>query len=634
MLRRLMVIAGAVAAISSAAEAADESTCRTVTGGTGSAQVCGSVVGSQGNVHRYLGVRYGTADVWRPSTRVDYAVNGTSQIDATAFGPKCLQADGKTGESALSCLNLNIWAPSNAQNLPVMFFIHGGAFIFGSNQDNMPAGVSGTTTYDGTWLAENKNVVVISTNYRLGALGFLPITLGEKNAVAVDAREFPSNFGIRDQQLAIQWAQDNATAFGGDPANIVIFGESAGAMSVGVHVTNPNLKTAMPGVKAAIMESNPLGVTYRDLKKPRIDRQNEAERFVKCLTSPTAGKCGGHGLEKKIEASYLDAEKVAVAQGVYLANDELGAIAALGVPGVLPFTPVIDSNYGLSLEQQVMPKQPTGVFRGSGTPIPLLYGYNHTEGVLFAEAADIELKKDIKIGKVVVKAHTPLLNRLSYGAIIGLTIDAKLGVELSAPAIDVKASHKPYRYNTPPKYSFGTKSDPGPKNDHMVSPAHASVVTALASALTDFGFACGNLDMKVGGSGSAPVWAYRLDQPPAVPVFAAAPLCDPTVPNQTNVCHISELPYVFNSLANSGFTGDANSVQQKTADLMSNAWGEFANNYASTGPGSDWKPWNSAQPMVNVINAGTFAGQSAADIASASNCKALWNQFLAPAVSE
>ena len=119
------------------------------------------------------------------------------------------------------CLTLNIWTPGlDDAKRPVMFWIHGGGFAGGSGA---------TPIYDGQHLARRGDVVVVTINYRLGALGFL------YNQAFTDADDPQTgNYGMRDQVAALEWVRDHISQFGGDPNNVTIFGESAGGMSVGV----------------------------------------------------------------------------------------------------------------------------------------------------------------------------------------------------------------------------------------------------------------------------------------------------------------------------------------------------------------------------------------------------------------
>ncbi|MEW2164744.1 carboxylesterase family protein [Streptomyces sp. NPDC007084] len=140
--------------------------------------------------------------------------------DCADYGPRCPQpssglfTDRATGED---CLTVNVWAPQGASGLPVLFWIHGGGFLMGSNAD------PGT---DGSSFARD-GVILVSCNYRLGAFGFLHAGhLDDAYATASGA------YGLADQIAALRWTRDNIARFGGDPGNITVFGGSAGATFV------------------------------------------------------------------------------------------------------------------------------------------------------------------------------------------------------------------------------------------------------------------------------------------------------------------------------------------------------------------------------------------------------------------
>ncbi|MFJ1586957.1 carboxylesterase/lipase family protein [Streptomyces sp. NPDC088197] len=149
--------------------------------------------------------------------------------DATAFGPTVpkgpyvkpfdvlLPDPDIAGED---CLNLNVWTPDTAGGAPVMVWLHGGAFMNGSG--SLPI-------YDGAAFARD-GVVCVSVNYRLGTDGYL----------SLDGA--PDNRGVLDQIAALEWVRDNIAAFGGDPGRVTVFGESAGAMSIGVLLTAPGAR--------------------------------------------------------------------------------------------------------------------------------------------------------------------------------------------------------------------------------------------------------------------------------------------------------------------------------------------------------------------------------------------------------
>ena len=150
--------------------------------------------------------------------------------DAKSFGPISLQAPNEMLEALLpvsdppqpqseDCLYLNVWTPGLDGARPVMVWIHGGAFTIGSGSEDY---------YDGANLASRGDVVIVTINYRLGALGFLNLpALGE------------TNFGMRDQVAALKWVHENIANFGGDRGNVTIFGESAGGMSVASLMASP-----------------------------------------------------------------------------------------------------------------------------------------------------------------------------------------------------------------------------------------------------------------------------------------------------------------------------------------------------------------------------------------------------------
>jgi para-nitrobenzyl esterase len=141
------------------------------------------------------------------------------------------------------CLALNIWAPpADGRLRPVLFFIHGGAFIMG-----------GGDPYDGENLAAAGDIVVVTINYRLGVLGFVNF------AEALGIPDLPSNLGLRDQIAALHWVKDNITAFGGDPKRVTICGESAGSMSVSLLML---CREAWPLFHGAIMQSGAVSMIH------------------------------------------------------------------------------------------------------------------------------------------------------------------------------------------------------------------------------------------------------------------------------------------------------------------------------------------------------------------------------------
>jgi para-nitrobenzyl esterase len=162
--------------------------------------------------------------------------------EATKTGnvaPQLRRATNEANKRDEDCLTLNVWSPAaDGKKRPVMFWIHGGGFLVGSGASPI---------YDGANLSKNGDVVVVTINYRLGALGFLYF-----NDIKGKQTGFDNNLGIRDQVAALQWVHDNIAAFGGDPDMVTIFGESAGAISVLTLLGTPSAHGLF---KRAIVES-------------------------------------------------------------------------------------------------------------------------------------------------------------------------------------------------------------------------------------------------------------------------------------------------------------------------------------------------------------------------------------------
>ncbi len=227
---------------------------------TTSGNICGieqEISNVEKTVDTFLGIPYAEStdgkNRWKPPIPKK---SWQETFNATQFGSFCPQPNLSTSiPSGEDCLSLNIWAPTEHDaELPVMVFIHGGAFLTGG---------SGLPLYDGSYIAATENVILVSLNYRLGALGFL-VTSG-----------LNGNYGFLDQQLALQWVQNNIHNFGGNPDNVTLFGQSAGGMSVGLHLASaPSSQNLF---QAGIVQSNPYSLPYQT--------QKEAKQVGKLFTS-------------------------------------------------------------------------------------------------------------------------------------------------------------------------------------------------------------------------------------------------------------------------------------------------------------------------------------------------------------
>ena len=261
---------------------------------------------------------------------------GAPQRAGVLFGPFTRAAG--PGATAEDCLTLDLWTPrADGARRPVLVWIHGGAFVMGAGS---------ALAYTGASLARRGDVVVVTLNYRLGALGFLQ--LGD----LARGDPFDSNLGLRDQLAALAWVRDNVAAFGGDPANVTVFGESAGAMSVGALLGAPRAR----GLFArAIAES---GAAHNTASRESAARV--AATFLAALGLAPA-----------------EAERLREVPVSALLEAQFATVARLGLAyGTLPFEPAVDGD--------LLPEHPLdAIARGSARGVPFLVGTNRDEWNLF-----------------------------------------------------------------------------------------------------------------------------------------------------------------------------------------------------------------------------------------------------------
>lgn len=208
---------------------------------------CGSVQGIQSQgVRQFRGIPYAEPPTGDRRWRAPLAKRPWSGVrDCSQFGPVCPQADTpRTPASSMSedCLNLNVWTPKQVTTpLPVMVWVHGGAFVQGAGSLSM---------YEGTQLA-SRGVVVVTINYRVGPLGFIA-----HPALSAEGQGESGNYGVQDVIQALRWVQTNARAFGGDPSKVTVFGQSAGGAMGRILLVSPPARGLFQRV---IMESGPAG---------------------------------------------------------------------------------------------------------------------------------------------------------------------------------------------------------------------------------------------------------------------------------------------------------------------------------------------------------------------------------------
>ncbi|HSI17170.1 MAG TPA: carboxylesterase family protein [Sphingomonas sp.] len=327
------------------------------------ATTAGRVRGSVANgIRTFLGVPYAAPPIGANRFQPPQSVMAwQDERDATVPGPCAPQrlkpfpgldvapligSDPVVGDDYLTC---NIWAPLGAVDAPVMVFIHGGGFVLGSKD---------VSVSDGTGFARS-GMVCVAINYRLGVDGFLPIP------------GVPTNLGLRDMLAALAWVQANIAGFGGDPANVTVFGESAGAMAVADLVSSP-LATGL--FRRAIIESGH-GAMVRDIGIA----QRLVNRLAKILkVTPDAG-----GFAKPDADALFDAiEKVSSPLARLDLRDDAGHEPVFGISRFIPV-------FG----DDVLPEPPVAALgKGAGAAIDVLIGTNSEEMRLYFVPTGVKQK--------------------------------------------------------------------------------------------------------------------------------------------------------------------------------------------------------------------------------------------------
>lgn len=257
---------------------------------------------------------------------------------ATAFGPGCITPTpaaksvywAPKGPESEDCLTLNIWAPRNARNAPVFFWIYGGALWGGTSSDPL---------YDGRKLAE-QGVIVVSINYRLGVLGWL----AHPGLSAESPEGISGNYGLLDQIQALKWVHRNIASFGGNPGNVTIAGESAGGLSVMYLMTSPLAR----GLFAkAIAES------------------------AYMLSMPSL-KVAAHGMPS--------GEQAGEALAAVLHATDIAALRAMDPRQLTDAAAAAKFGPWGTVDGKILPEQMVTAFdKGDEAPVPILAGFNQGE---------------------------------------------------------------------------------------------------------------------------------------------------------------------------------------------------------------------------------------------------------------
>jgi len=305
---------------------------------------------TEAGVRIYLGIPFAAPPVgdlrWKPPQ----PFKSCKKVrDCTEFGPACPQPKARPnlGKTSEDCLYLNVWTPAKSadEKLAVMVFIHGGAFLVGAGSEKI---------YDPINIVK-KGVVAVTINYRLGPFGFLAHPLLAKES----PHGVSGNYGFIDQVAALKWVKQNIAAFGGNPNNVTIFGESAGALSIATHMISPLSKGL----------------------------------FHRAICESGAG-FGHHYLFPKASGSMREALETGKQAEKLLGADTLGAMRAVPADELLkkinPYYGLFDERleFQLVYDGWVIPDDPAALLsQGKLHDVPIIVGSNADEGSLFLDDA-------------------------------------------------------------------------------------------------------------------------------------------------------------------------------------------------------------------------------------------------------
>jgi len=342
---------------------------------------------SEDGICRFLGIPYAAAPTGENRFREPQPREPWPGIlDCTNAGPSApyeipefpgidiVPLVGPGGGRDQDYLRLNVWAPREARNCPVMVWIHGGAFVIGTKD---------AASADGAEFARS-GIICVAINYRLGIEGFLPIP------------GIPTNLGLRDMLFAIGWVRENIQTFGGDPDNLTLFGESAGAMALADLVTSPLTKGLF---KRAIIQSGH-GAMVRDI--------GVAQRLVRKLAKILKVSPDAEGFRSvDFDRGWAAIQKIAKPFTRLDLRDSDGHEPVFGISRFVPV-------YG----DDVLPKRPLEALKdGAGKDVDLLIGTNADEMNFYFVPSKVKFKLRAFLAKWLLKKWNPYAKQVlkAYG---------------------------------------------------------------------------------------------------------------------------------------------------------------------------------------------------------------------------
>ena len=556
--RRLVGVAASVllGALASASVAVADPSAPIVRTDRGPAQAT-----ERGAMRSWFAIPYAAAPVgdlrWRPPQP---PAPWTAPIARTAPASPCLQTGNASfrlaGETE-DCLYLDVHAPSGGHGpFPVMVWIHGGAFNTGS-----------TGYYADPTPLVSKGVIVVAMNYRLGAMGFLA------HPALRDGAGGAGDYGIMDQQAALKWVRANIAAFGGDPKNVTIFGESAGGFSVLTHLASP-LSAGL--FDKAIIESGAYGVDAQ-LSQADLEAKGAAAlQKTLALAGPDAGPACSAA---PVTAACLRGLPVAVIRA-HLMSDFSGAVGNL-VP---------------SVDGEVLPRTIKAAFAaGADNKVPVINGANEDENLLFVAVGELTARMSAKPPSLDPANRSFLMTPQAYA-----TGAATMADHSGLSVADLTGKYYPLA-----KYGAEAALQPS---------------LAAAAAGTDSAFSCNgaNVSARIAALG-APSWMYEFRDSTAELILGTFGgkyvLSLPQGP-----AHGSELAYLFHM-------ADLKTAERKAlSETMSTYWTNFARTGDPNGAGApQWAPFRTGTVQaLDIAGDGGVKGMPAAAFTAEHQCHTAW----------
>ncbi len=334
----------------------------------------------QDSVFRYLGIPYATADErFKPAHDVE---PWDGVFEANAYGPTSPQG-AMFGGSAPSddtgtdnnCQNLNIWTPdvNDHGDRPVMVWLHGGGFSTGSANER---------NYDGANLSESQDVVVVSVNHRLNVFGHLDLSAyGEEYAAS-------GNVGLLDIVDALEWIRDNIEAFGGDPDNVTLFGQSGGGAKILALMTMPSAQGLFHKCIVQSGATETMGVTFATKEQSQALAAHVLEGLGIDSANPDA-----------LQTVPVDELQAATVDALQQTADEYEIPAPLGSGYQMECGPVVDGD--------ILPTNPVteDSFAQAGRDVPLLIGSNLNEWTSFGSPTQVPEGQEQAVREAVAQAY-------------------------------------------------------------------------------------------------------------------------------------------------------------------------------------------------------------------------------------